>query len=190
MDDWDAVDSLVWPRAMAWDLRGIMSAEIDRAALLAHGLSRDQIDQLHPAYPFDRNRAIVRGGTVFDGAFDADAGADTAVALVATVPASASDGAGERVWRDSTRALAALGAAVRSMPGPLGADGTRYPDLITSDWSYGHRSRRILNLLTDRSRWVQLSGTSGHAFHPNYTDRLELWRTGQTTPMRWDPRRE
>jgi penicillin amidase len=38
----------------------------------------------------------------------------------------------------------------------------------------------------DGSRWVQLSGNSGHAYHANYTDQLELWRTGQNTPMRWD----
>lgn len=37
----------------------------------------------------------------------------------------------------------------------------------------------------DRSRWVQLSGNSGHAFHANYADQMELWRTGQDAPMRW-----
>jgi penicillin amidase len=38
----------------------------------------------------------------------------------------------------------------------------------------------------DGSRWVQLSGNSGHAFHPNYTDQLELWRTGRDVPMHWE----
>jgi penicillin amidase len=37
----------------------------------------------------------------------------------------------------------------------------------------------------DASRWIQVAGNSGHAFHRNYTDQLELWRTGQTLPMRW-----
>jgi penicillin amidase len=37
----------------------------------------------------------------------------------------------------------------------------------------------------DRSRWVNLTGASGHAFHRQYTDQIELWRTGATTPMRW-----
>jgi penicillin G amidase len=37
----------------------------------------------------------------------------------------------------------------------------------------------------DGSRWVQLAGNSGHAFQDNYTDQLELWRTGQDLPMRW-----
>src|SRR5690606_3025516 len=38
----------------------------------------------------------------------------------------------------------------------------------------------------DSSRWVQMTGNSGHAFSPHYDDQLELWRTGQTLPWRWD----
>ena len=38
----------------------------------------------------------------------------------------------------------------------------------------------------NESRWVQLTGNSGHAFHPNYDDQLELWRTGQTMTFRFD----
>jgi penicillin amidase len=37
----------------------------------------------------------------------------------------------------------------------------------------------------DASRWVQLTGQSGHPFHEHYTDQTELWRTGGTLPMRW-----
>jgi penicillin G amidase len=37
----------------------------------------------------------------------------------------------------------------------------------------------------DGSRWVQLTGDSGHAYHANYTDQVELWRTGNDLPMRW-----
>ena len=37
----------------------------------------------------------------------------------------------------------------------------------------------------DASRWVQLTGNSGHAFHPNYDDQFELWRTGQNLSMPW-----
>jgi penicillin amidase len=39
----------------------------------------------------------------------------------------------------------------------------------------------------DASRWIQLTGESGHAFSPHYTDQLSLWQRGQTLPMRWDP---
>jgi len=39
----------------------------------------------------------------------------------------------------------------------------------------------------DRSRWINLTGASGHAFHGNYHDQAELWATGRTIPMRSDP---
>ncbi len=34
----------------------------------------------------------------------------------------------------------------------------------------------------DRSRWIQLTGNSGHAFHPNYLDQAPLWADGKTLP--------
>ena len=34
----------------------------------------------------------------------------------------------------------------------------------------------------DRSRWIQLTGSSGHAFHEHYVDQQELWRMGKTLP--------
>jgi penicillin amidase len=39
----------------------------------------------------------------------------------------------------------------------------------------------------DASRWVNLTGASGHAFHDNYTDQVELWRRGRTTPWPFTP---
>jgi penicillin amidase len=33
----------------------------------------------------------------------------------------------------------------------------------------------------DRSRWVNLTGVSGHTFHTNYQDQTELWLRGETT---------
>ncbi|HEY9523551.1 MAG TPA: penicillin acylase family protein [Thermopolyspora sp.] len=45
--------------------------------------------------------------------------------------------------------------------------------------------RMIVDLADlDRSRWVNLTGASGHAFAANYTDQAELWADGGTTPMR------
>ncbi|SFR74388.1 penicillin amidase [Agromyces sp. CF514] len=32
----------------------------------------------------------------------------------------------------------------------------------------------------DASTWVNLTGASGHAFHPNYTDQATLWQHGET----------
>lgn len=37
----------------------------------------------------------------------------------------------------------------------------------------------------DGSRWIDLTGISGHPRHEHYGDQTELWRTGSTLPMRW-----
>ncbi|MFC6147891.1 MULTISPECIES: penicillin acylase family protein [Mumia] len=34
----------------------------------------------------------------------------------------------------------------------------------------------------DRSRWINLTGVSGHAYHRNYVDQTELWAEGKTLP--------
>lgn len=38
----------------------------------------------------------------------------------------------------------------------------------------------------DASRWVDLTGVSGHPYHEHYADQTDLWRAGETLPMRWD----
>jgi len=46
--------------------------------------------------------------------------------------------------------------------------------------------RMIVDLSNlDGSRWVALTGESGHAFTDHYRDQFDLWRTGQLLPMRW-----
>jgi penicillin G amidase len=62
-EPWTPVDSVAWLKAMAWDLRGNMQDEINRA-LMTSRLSQAQIKQLYPAYPYDRNRPIVDAGSV------------------------------------------------------------------------------------------------------------------------------
>ncbi|GLW50165.1 hypothetical protein Stsp02_58260 [Streptomyces sp. NBRC 14336] len=59
--EWTPVDSVAWLKAMAWDLRGNMEDEIDRA-LLTSRLGPKQIKDLYPQYPYDRNKAIVQEG--------------------------------------------------------------------------------------------------------------------------------
>ncbi|NOY99087.1 MAG: penicillin acylase family protein [Chloroflexi bacterium] len=49
---WTPVNSLTWAKAMAWDLRGNMGAEIERAILLKT-LTPEQVDTLFPPYPED-----------------------------------------------------------------------------------------------------------------------------------------
>ncbi|MFJ6725771.1 penicillin acylase family protein [Streptomyces sp. NPDC091281] len=58
---WTPVDSVSWLKAMAWDLRGNMQDEIDRA-LMTSRLGPEQIADLYPDYPYDRNTAIVQEG--------------------------------------------------------------------------------------------------------------------------------
>ncbi|MFF7023875.1 penicillin acylase family protein [Streptomyces klenkii] len=62
-EKWTPVDSVAWLKAMAWDLRGNVQDEIDRS-LASTRLSPQQIDQLYPAYPYDRNKPVVEGGGI------------------------------------------------------------------------------------------------------------------------------
>ncbi|MFI9152828.1 penicillin acylase family protein [Streptomyces sp. NPDC053367] len=69
---WTPVDSVAWLKAMAWDLRGNMQDEIDRA-LMTSRLGPKQIADLYPSYPYARNKAIVQEGRYDEltGAFGA-----------------------------------------------------------------------------------------------------------------------
>jgi penicillin amidase len=49
---WTPVNSLTWGKAMAWELRGNMSEEIERSVLLKT-LTPEQVAELFPAYPED-----------------------------------------------------------------------------------------------------------------------------------------
>ncbi|WP_060884359.1 penicillin acylase family protein [Streptomyces caniscabiei] len=60
-EEWTPVDSVAWLKAMAWDLRGNMQDEIDRA-LMTSRLGPKQIADLYPQYPYSRNGTIVREG--------------------------------------------------------------------------------------------------------------------------------
>ncbi|MFG2560002.1 penicillin acylase family protein [Streptomyces sp. NPDC048496] len=60
---WTPVDSVAWLKAMAWDLRGNMQDEIDRS-LMTSRLSKKQIEDLYPAYPYDKHDPIVSEGAI------------------------------------------------------------------------------------------------------------------------------
>jgi len=49
---WTPLNSLTWAKAMAWDLRGNLDSEIDRAKLLKT-LPRNQLEFIYPPYPAD-----------------------------------------------------------------------------------------------------------------------------------------
>ncbi|MFS0894855.1 penicillin acylase family protein [Microbacterium sp. 179-I 3D3 NHS] len=67
-EPWEPADSVAWLKAMAWDLRGNVEDETERA-LLAAGLAAAgpdaaadipaTLEQLYPGYPFDENPVIV-----------------------------------------------------------------------------------------------------------------------------------
>jgi len=59
--EWTPVDSVSWLKAMAWDLRGNMQDEIDRA-LMTSRLAPQKIADLYPEYPYSRNKPIVQEG--------------------------------------------------------------------------------------------------------------------------------
>ena len=54
---WEPLHTLAWPKAMAWDLRGNMETELDRAMLLKT-LTPEQVGFLYPEYDFE-NRPIM-----------------------------------------------------------------------------------------------------------------------------------
>jgi penicillin amidase len=56
--------------------------------------------------------------------------------------------------------------------------------LATEDYStvWTSSMRMVVSLADlDDSRWVNLSGASGHAFSSHYADQFELWADGQAT---------
>ncbi|WP_153398283.1 penicillin acylase family protein [Ornithinicoccus halotolerans] len=95
LEPWDEVDSLVWLKAMAWDLRGNYTDELTRARL-AGNVALEQLNSLYPEYPFEEHAPVLgpdewepgpagdeqplagqgRGGTGPHAAADGDGGGD------------------------------------------------------------------------------------------------------------------
>jgi penicillin amidase len=59
-EQWTIVDSIAWLKAMAWDLRGNMQAEITRS-LMSNGMDPAVVDQLNPGYDFARDPTVLTG---------------------------------------------------------------------------------------------------------------------------------
>ncbi|WP_238348513.1 penicillin acylase family protein [Ornithinimicrobium pratense] len=58
---WDAVDSLAWLKAMAWDLRGNYQEELTRGRLVGR-VPLNQLGTLYPAYPHEQHPPILSRG--------------------------------------------------------------------------------------------------------------------------------
>ena len=85
---WEPADTLVWAKAMAWDLRSNIDVEISRA-VISKAVGADRVDDLFPVYPDDRP-VIVPGG----GGTTATAGAREPVAAPTDLLAVVADRTG------------------------------------------------------------------------------------------------
>jgi penicillin amidase len=63
------------------------------------------------------------------------------------------------------------------------ANGWLAPDGYEPNWAPSMRMVIDLDDL-DASRWIDLTGVSGHPYHEHYGDQIDLWRSGQSLPMR------
>ncbi|RKE20762.1 penicillin acylase family protein [Streptomyces sp. TLI_171] len=117
-EKWDPVDSVAWLKAMAWSLSGNMQEEIDRS-LLTQDFSTEQIAQLYPEYPYDRNGTIVKTGKLAaDGTYTPGAGATVPAVPGGTAPSSSAQA------RAATQELIGdLSGKVSALPSLLGPQG-------------------------------------------------------------------
>ena len=92
IEKWTPADSVAWLKAMAWDLRGNVEDETTRA-LLAPTVDAATMNEIYPAYPFDRHPVIVPTITpmeqVGSGAASAPDGTGSNAAPPASAPGSA-----------------------------------------------------------------------------------------------------
>lgn len=79
-EPWTPVHTLTWAKAMAWDLRGNIDAEIERAILMKT-LSPEQLADLYPAYPADHPVIVENFPIARSGAPDSSALAGMPAAL-------------------------------------------------------------------------------------------------------------
>jgi penicillin amidase len=126
VEDWTPADSLAWLKAMAWDLRGDYSSELMRARL-AGSMPMSQIDELWPAYPYDKNKPILSGqdwspGTVAPAASSAGSAVPNLPARRATPATSAP--MGSQLPAPGTKAVqeayAAVSRALAAVPQTVG----------------------------------------------------------------------
>lgn len=72
VEQWTAVDSVAWLKAMAWDLRGNLDDELGRA--LSHAaVGPERAAQLYPDFPYEVHDPIVTHGAVVDDVFEPEA---------------------------------------------------------------------------------------------------------------------
>ncbi|MFI8088519.1 penicillin acylase family protein [Streptomyces sp. NPDC086080] len=131
--EWTPVDSVAWLKAMAWDLRGNMQDEIDRA-LMTSRLGPKQIADLYPAYPYGRNKPVVQegqydeltgayeqGGTTGDS--DSDSGSGEGEGDGDGTGTGDGTGAGDGTGSALENQLAGLQEILQDLPTAVGVNG-------------------------------------------------------------------
>lgn len=114
VEPWTPLHSLTWAKAMAWDLRGNMDEEGDRAALLKL-FSPEQVAELYPAYPVD-HPYIVNSKTT-----------ETSSSPAATAARAADNQiANHGVSQLPTAQIEAVRASVKALDALLGPGGTGF----------------------------------------------------------------
>ncbi|QAY74957.1 penicillin acylase family protein [Agromyces protaetiae] len=119
-EPWNAVDSIAWLKAMAWDLRSNLEDEIDRA-LLATALPPEEVARLHPGFDM-AGMPTIMGGSPVPVAAPASTGTVEPIDSVDSDAADASGSASE-TSADAAPALAELRATLDAMPELLGRAG-------------------------------------------------------------------
>ncbi|MEV6671963.1 penicillin acylase family protein [Streptomyces sp. NPDC051162] len=169
-EPWTPVDSVAWLKAMAWDLRGNMQDEIDRS-LAATRLSPKQIDQLYPAYPYDRNKPIVDGGAIdpLKKAFDPTATPSESTQTGGTTGATGTGGTtgkpGGATTGGANGTTGGVGGANGATGGTTGGAGSANP---TTGGSAGGGLRSGLSSLSNTlDKIPALLGPSGNGIGSN-----------------------
>ncbi|MFJ6897401.1 penicillin acylase family protein [Streptomyces hokutonensis] len=117
-EKWTPVDSVSWLKAMAWDLRGNMQDEIDRA-LMTTRLGPQQIADLYPDYPYSRNEPIVTQGEYDEYTKTFNGGDGSTGSSTSGTTGSTSSSSGSAL----TSQLAGLSNVLDDLPTAVGVNG-------------------------------------------------------------------
>lgn len=117
-EKWTPVDSVAWLKAMAWDLRGNMKDEIDRA-LMTTRLGPQQIADLYPDYPYSRNQPIVTEGEYDEYTKTFNGGDSSSSSSTSGTTGSSSSSSGSAL----TSQLASLSNVLDDLPTAVGVNG-------------------------------------------------------------------
>ncbi|UXX94914.1 penicillin acylase family protein [Streptomyces sp. AD2-2] len=115
---WTPVDSVAWLKAMAWDLRGNMQDEIDRA-LMTTRLGPQQIADLYPEYPYSRNQPIVTEGEYDEYTKTFGSGDSSTSTSTSGTTGSTSSSSGSAL----TSQLSSLSNVLEDLPTAVGVNG-------------------------------------------------------------------